>query len=203
MHDRSVSQDTPRRPALPGDAAFDELPGGVDPALRAEAAHRSAALLVRGAKSATDEDVVHRIVALADEHGLDTVADLWADSPADSLPGCLWRLYLLRAWVHADPLRAAHEFSLGRRFAPVAEVVAGVVDPPGAEEVRELTDTVLRGVAVGDLATTLDRAAAFCRIVSAGRAELDDVPADQAARLLTLAEQLESAARAERAGHLI
>jgi hypothetical protein len=188
---------------MPGDASFDALPGGDDPAQRAEAAHRTAALLLRGAQSSADEEVVRRIVRLADEHGLDTVADLWADSPPDSLPGCLWRLYLLRTWVHADPVRAAREFALGRRHAPVDEVVAGVVDPPGAQEVRELTDTVLRGVAVGDLAMTLDRAAAFCRIVSAGRAELDDVPADQAARLQTLAEHLESAARAERSGQLM
>lgn len=198
-----VSDDKPRRPVMPGDAAFDAMPGGEDPGQRAEAAHRTAALMVRGARSHADAEVVGRIVRLADEHGLDTLADLWADAPADSLPGALWRLYLVRSWVHNDPQGAAREFAAGRRHTPVAEVVAGVVDPPGADEVRQLTDTVLRGVATGDLAMTLDRAAAFCRVVSAGRAELPDASADQAARLATMAEQLESAARAERAGHLI
>ncbi|MPZ61507.1 MAG: hypothetical protein GEU93_09455 [Propionibacteriales bacterium] len=192
----------PRRPAMPGADLFDEVPGGDDPALRAEIAHRSATLLVRGARYAEDQAVVERIVHLADDQGLDTVADLWADSPADSLPGALWRLYLLRSWVQSDPGGAARQFDAGRRHAPVHEVVAGVVDPPGADEVRELTDTVLRGVAQGDLATTLDRAAAFARIVAAGRAELEDTSADAAARLVGLAEQLASAARAERAGRL-
>ncbi|MGH3386898.1 MAG: hypothetical protein ACRDO1_20135 [Nocardioidaceae bacterium] len=200
---REPGREQPRRPLMPGEAAFDALPGGEDPALRAEAAHRTAALLVRGARTTEDADVVRRVVQLADDHGLDTVADLWADSPPDSLPGALWRLYLVRSWVYADPEQAALEFSTGRHHAPVAEVVAGVVDPPGAEELQELTDTVLRGVASGDLAMTLDRAAAFCRIVAAGRAELDDVPAESAVRLVTLAEQLESAARSERAGHLM
>jgi hypothetical protein len=188
---------------MPGDAVFDELPGGDDPALRAEIAHRTASLLVRGARSMDDEAVTQRIVRLADDHGLDTVADLWASAPPDSLPGALWRLYLLRSWVRADPVAAAREFAAGRRFAPVHEVVAGVVDPPGPAEVSDLADTVLRGVAAGDLSTTLDRAAAFTRIVASGRGELPDADADAAARLVTLADQLESAARAERAGFLV
>lgn len=188
---------------MPGDAAFDALPGGDDPALRAEVAHRTAALLVRGARSQQDEAVTQRIVHLADEHGLDTVADLWSSAPPDSLPGALWRLYLLRSWVNGDPVAAAREFSAGRRHAPVHEVVAGVVDPPGPDEVRALADTVLRGVAAGDFSTTLDRAAAFTRIVASGRAELPDADADAAARLVTLADQLEAAARAERAGLLV
>jgi hypothetical protein len=188
---------------MPGDAAFDELPGGEDPALRAEVAHRTAALLVRGARSEQDEAVIERIVHLADEQGLDTVADLWASAPADSLPGALWRLYLLRSWVRSTPVDAAREFAAGRRHAPVHEVVAGVVDPPGPDEVCELADTVLRGVVVGDLATTLHRAAAFTRICASGRAEIPECDAASAARLVTLADDLESAARAERAGLLV
>jgi hypothetical protein len=187
---------------MPGHAAFDELPGGADPALRAEIAHRTAALLVRGARSQHDESVVERIVHLADDQGLDTVADLWAGAPPDSLPGALWRLYLLRSWVRADPTAAAREFAAGRRHAPVHEVVAGVVDPPGPDEVRQLADTVLRGVAAGDLSATLDRAAAFTRICATGRAEFPECDAASAARLVTLADHLESAARAERAGIL-
>ena len=35
-------------------------------------------------------------------------------------------------------------------------VVAGVAEPPGPAEVREMVDAVLRGVATGDFATTLD-----------------------------------------------
>jgi len=197
------SQQRPRRPVMPGDAAFDELPGGEDPALRAEVAHRTAALLVRGARSQQDEAVVHRIIHLADEQGLDTVADLWASAPAESLPGALWRLYLLRSWVQSAPVDAAREFAAGRRHAPVHEVVAGVEEPPGPDEVRELADTVLRGVVVGDLSTTLHRAAAFTRICASGRAEIPECDATSAARLVTLADDLESAARAERAGLLV
>jgi len=197
------------RPMLPGAAHFEAITGDVDPAARTEAADRVATLLVRGAHGTDDEQVVARVVHLAESEGLDTLADLWSGSPADSLAGSLWRLYLLRAWVYADPSAAAREFAAGRSHTPVHEVVAGVVDPPGPDEVRHLTDLVLRGVVRGDFADTLFRAAAFARVVAAGRAQVGashaSTPYDSdlsASRLVTMAEQLEHAATMELAGQL-
>ncbi len=197
------------RPALPGARHFELLSGDADPAVRSEAADRCATLLVRGAHGTEDEAVVSRVVGLADAEGLDTLADLWAGSPADSLAGTLWRLYLLRSWVYADPAGAAREFDTGRHHTPVHEAVAGVGDPPGPDEVRQLVDTVLRGVARGDFADTLFRAAAFARVVAAGRAQIGASHAAtpyasdlSAAKLLTMAEQLEHAARLEVQGVL-
>jgi len=181
----------------------------VDPAERSEAADRCATLLVRGARDTADEAVVSRVVSLAESEGLDTLAELWAGAAADSLAGCLWRLYLLRSWVYADPLAAAREFDAGRHHTPVHEVVAGVVDPPGPVEVRTLVDQVLRGVVRGDFADTLYRAAAFARVTAAGRAHIGSVRAASpyesdlsAAKLVTMAEQLEHAARLETQGEL-
>ncbi len=195
-----------RRPALPGDALFEALPGDQDPAQRAEAGARVAWLLVRGARNSDDVRVVGRLVRLADDHGLEVLAQLWREAPAESLAGVLWRLYLLRTWVHREPSRAAREFDTGREYAPVHEVVAGVGVPPGPDEVCALVDNLLRGLATGDLAVTLDRAAAFARVVATGRAHL---PVDRpestrtAARLVATAEQLELAGRLERSGDLI
>lgn len=180
------------RPSPKTEAFFDSVEGGPDPAALSEAADQAARLLVRGAQSADDAEVADRIVALADTEGLETLADLWAGAPADSLAGCLWRLYALRAWVHADPAAAAEEYAAGRRTAQVAQVVAGVADPPGPDEVRAMVDRVLRGIE-GDFADVLLRASAFARVVATGRAHLHDHGPD-AARMLTLAEQLEAAA---------
>jgi hypothetical protein len=197
------------RPMLPGARRFEALADDVDPAARSEAADRCATLLVRGAHDTADEAVVARVVHLADTEGLDTLADLWAGSAADSLAGALWRLYLLRSWVYADPAGAAREFDAGRRHTPVHEVVAGVVDPPGPVEVRRVTDQVLRGVVQGDFADTLFRAAAFARVVAAGRVHAGTAEAGtshasdlSASRLLTLAEQLERAGTMELHGQL-
>jgi hypothetical protein len=201
---------TPRhhRPALPGAAHFEDLVGDDDPATRSEAADRCASLLVRGARNHADEAVVERIVRLAETEGLDSIADLWAGAPPDSLAGCLWRLYLLGAWVHTSPESAAREFDAGRRLTPVHEAVAGVVEPPGPQEVRRLADEVLRGIVVGDFADALFRAAAFARVAAAGRALLGGDSGStyrsdlSAAKLVTMADQLEHAGRLELAGTL-
>jgi hypothetical protein len=198
------------RPSLPGAAHFEAVEGDVDPAVLREAADRAATALVRGARGQADEELVARVVHLADTEGLETLAELWAGAPADSLAGCVWRLYLLRSWVYADPHTAAEEFDRGRAHVPVSEVVSGVVEPPGPDEVRALVDSVLGGVVVGDFADTLFRAAAFARVAAAGRVHGDrEVVAGSsyasdvsASRLLTLADQLERAAHLELAGTL-
>ena len=126
---------------------------------------------------------------------------MWSGAPADSLAGCLWRLYLLRQWVYADPVGVARQFEAGRAHAQVAGAVAGVADPPGPDELKTMVDQVLRGIAVSDFADVLFRAAAFAHVVATGRAVLD-VPAAEASRMRTLADQLESAARQELAQQL-
>lgn len=189
---------------LPGAGHFDAIEEGVDPAVLGEAADRAAVALVRGARTQADEALVDRVVHLADTEGIETLAELWSGAPADSLAGTLWRLYLLRSWVYADPENAARQFDLGRLHAPVAEAISGVKEPPGPDEVRRLVDQVLRGVVEGDYADTLFRAAAFARVSASGRTHLDQTPGsdESAARLLTLAEQLQHAGRLELEGHL-
>jgi hypothetical protein len=219
----------PRRPAPLGQAAADAQVGGADPAELVEAAHATAEALIRHGHSG-DDAVTARLVSLTDEHGIDEVALLWAERPADSLPGALWRLYALRAGIRRQSELMARAFDAGRHRAPVHEAVAGVADPPGPAEVRALADAVLTGAFSGDLGTALDRAAAFCRVVSTGWALLaDDVvvaaggsgapsvtPSNgagagpdaataltrRASDLLRTGTQLESAARRWRAGSL-
>ena len=197
-----MTQRPHHRPLTPGDRYFSGLDSGDDPVLLAEAADRSAELLVRGARASGDDAVADRVLHLADTEGIEVIAQVWAGRPADSVAGCLWRLYLLRSWVYADPVGVAREFDEGRRHAAVAGVVAGVADPPGPDELRAMVDEVLRGIAVGDFADVLLRAAAFARVVASGRAALADTDALAAARIQSVAEQLDRAARLELAGQL-
>jgi hypothetical protein len=200
------------RPSMPGAQAFEAIEGDVDPATLSEAADRAAHALVRGARDQADEALVARVVHLADSEGLETLAELWAGAAADSLAGALWRLYLLRSWVYADPLTAAAEFDRGRAHVPVAEVISGVIVPPGPDEVRALVDEVLSGLVVGDFADTLFRAAAFARVAAAGRVHGEPVEHVDlgssyatdvsASRLITLADQLEHTGRLELTGSL-
>jgi hypothetical protein len=185
---------------LPGDRAIEARSGSVDPAELAEAAERAATLLVRGAHDSDDDGIAERLLHLADTEGIETIAEVWSGSPADSLAGCLWRLYLLRSWVYADPAGVARQYEAGRSGAPVARVVAGVEEPPGPDELRTMVDAVLRGIAGGDFADVLFRAAAFARVVATGRAHLHDEPGasdTDVRRMLGLAEQLEAAGHVE------
>ena len=181
----------------PGSNFFEALTGGADPAAVSEAADRAATLLVRGARETGDSAVADRLLHLAETEGIETIAEVWSGSAADSLAGCLWRLYLLRTWVYADPAGVAREFEAGQRTAQVARVVAGVADPPGPDELRAMVDEVLRGIAGSEFADVLFRAAAFARVVATGRAALPSSSDDEVRRMLALAEQLEAAGHVE------
>ena len=102
------------------------------------------------------------------------------------------------------PEAVAREYAAGVRFTEPNHVVAGV-DPPGPDEVRQVADQILRGAFTGDFAVALERAAAFCAVVTSGRADLttglDAVT--QATRLRDLADDLTAAAALWRAGKLV
>ncbi|YAL82901.1 hypothetical protein ACMYYO_13405 [Dermacoccaceae bacterium W4C1] len=209
--------DTPGRPRRPAFRSPDEMEayGGItpDPAQVSEAAHETAAALVGRGRASADPELRDRLVHLVDELGVPTVAELWAQRPAVSLPGALWRLYMLREWVQRDPAGAAADYAEGIAHADVAHAVAGAAEPPGPQEVRDVGDAIIRGVYEGDLAIALERAAAFCRVVSVGRAHRaderdghDDPGAERATRtagsLLTTAADLQRCATAWRSGTL-
>lgn len=198
------------RPFAPEE--FAPFEGGSDPSATAEAASQLAHALVVGGREQDDDAVVGRLVRLVEETGIDTLAGLWADSPAVSLGGVLWRLYLLRVATQRSGDQWAAWYRAGRD-AQVARAVAGAVEPPGAKDLQHLTDAILTGAYQGDFAVALERAAAFCRVVSLGQAHhaeaLETAQPEQASallrrahRLLGTAEDLEAAAAAWRAGTL-
>ncbi len=204
----------PRRPLQFGpddlEAHGGTLPG---PAETTEVAHQTAAILVGAGRAAHDPAVTSRLVALVDDLGLSTVADLWSSRPGRSLPGALWRLYALHEWVRRSPEEASREYAAGIRFTDVAHAVAGIPEPPKPEELQRVADQILTGVFEGDLAVALERAAAFCAVIAAGRAELaherDELDPDQAsdltrtgAALMQTGDDLRACANLWRAGDL-
>ena len=201
---RVSEQRRPRRPSFLEPAALEALGEPSDPIAELHAAHETAAALVHTGRASNDPAVTQRLVALADEIGLATLADLWASRPARTLPGALWRLYLLREWVGADPDGAAREYAAGIRFTEPNHVVAGV-EPPGPDEVRRVADEILRGIFSGDLAVALERAAAFCHVVSSGRADITHGgrAVFQAGRLQVMAQDLSASAKLWRSGRLV
>lgn len=192
-----------RRPSFKDPASLEALGDSVDPIAALHAAHETAAALVHAGRAQNDPDVTARLVALTEEIGLSTLASLWSSRPARSLPGALWRLYLLREWMTANPVEVSREYAAGVRFTEPNHVVAGI-EPPGPDEVSRVAQQILRGVFEGDLAVALERAAAFCLVVASGRAEVTDGlrSARQAGRLQDMAADLTACAALWRQGTL-
>lgn len=160
-----------RRPA----ELFDRLYAGDDPSEISRVAHATAAALLRRVREEPHPEIVERLVGFTDVHGIDDLAELWSRSPARTLPGALWRLYLLQLMIHDDPETAALLYERGRsELASIDAVVAGAPVPAGPDELVTLVDTIMRGLFSGDFAVALDRASAFCRVEAAGATHLAD-----------------------------
>ncbi len=189
------------RPLLSANVeALAEAATSGEPMARLELAHATAAALVDAGRGDTGPDT-SRLVDLAETVGLDTLSELWRDSPPDSLPGALWALYLLRTWTERQGEAVARMYRAGRAYAPVDEVVAGVAEDADVDAVRALASSVLTGAYRGDFDVALERAAAFFRVVATGRRELAD-EAEFADRNERCAEGLQRAAAAWRDGTL-
>ena len=193
---------------------FDEYEGGEDPAQILRVAHDTAHALVNRARENDDPEVLERLIAYTDEHGIDAIAELWARSSPRSLPGALWRIYLVRLLIRQDPAGTSLLFQRGSEVLQTIDtVVAGAPAPTGPDEITALADEILRGIFVGDFSVALDRAAAFCRVCAAGATSIADdadfVSDDRASeltaradRFATTAEEFATCARLHRAGQL-
>ena len=83
----------PRRPAMLDAARAAWIPG--PPAAVAPTA--AWALMGVGDETFTDADVA-RLRETVRTSGVDTIAHVWSRSPEFTLPGALWRVYLLHEW---------------------------------------------------------------------------------------------------------
>lgn len=154
---------------------FDTFEGGQDPAQIMRAAYDTAHALIEGARTTEDPAVLDRIVAYTDEHGIDALAELWSRSSAGSLPGALWRIYLLRAVIQQDAVGTSLLFQRGiDTLATIDAAVTGAVNPTGPSEITDLADQILRGLFRGDFGVALDRAASFSRILASGAGSIAD-----------------------------
>ena len=142
------------RPARPGqlDQAIAEgLASDVDPERLREVAHTTAWALLSKVHKTDDPAIVERVLTLVDREGVDVIAELWSKAEPDSLPGVLWRLYLLRSWMRKQ-----------------RDTIAGVDSAPTEDDIARTADSILTGAFRGDFAVALTRASVFVGIVALG-----------------------------------
>ncbi|RJF41936.1 hypothetical protein D4740_07695 [Actinomyces sp. 2119] len=214
------------RPARLDPEAAEQIEGAADTAVASEVAHRAAQALVGGfpGVAGSQDDPVTResVVAAVSGNGVDDVAELWADSPAATLPGTLWRLFLVREWIRRDPALVE------RRYATVVDLTGAGEEAqarfeearsqarraPTPQWLRERLDLLLAGRLEGGvtaLEPLLGVTSGFLRALAAGSSAVwieDDADelADRVTRrdsaLVATAEELAESARRARAGLL-
>lgn len=159
------------RPARPGQLdqmMADNIAGGADPAQINEMSHASAAALLDRVHHTQDAELVERVLTLVDREGVDVIAELWSRSEPDSLPGILWRLYVLRTWMRKNRESIARLWRVGEPVATTASAIAGVDQAPTEDDIAHTADSILAGAFTGDFAIALERAAAFTDAVALG-----------------------------------
>jgi hypothetical protein len=183
------------RPVQFTDAEFAAIQGGEDPALVNRVAHDTANALLHRVRADPDPAVVERLVTYTDVHGIDAIAELWARVGAHTLPGALWRIYLVRTVIQQNPEEIAYLFERGTQLiGTIDQAVAGAEEPTGPAEILTLSDRILHGLYTGDLAVALERGAAFARLTAAGATSVADdsdrTAAERASALTTRAYRL-------------
>ena len=180
-----------RRPAPLYASVAEQLPGDPDPATASDLAHSSASALLDGVFHSEAPEVVQRVLTLA------------------TLPGALWRLYVLHTWSQRAGDEVARRYREGSRTVPGLRYLSGLSEPPDVDEVRRTMDDILRGAFTGDLGMALVRAGAVATIVAHGTAHLADRADEdaealtaQAGRLLSTGEELVAAGRRAETGEL-
>lgn len=159
------------RPARPGQLSqglLDGLAGGADPETIRELSHTSAAALLDRVHHTEDPEVVARVLTLVDHEGVDVIAELWSHAEPDSLPGVLWRLYMLRTWMRKQDTTLAVLWRLGEPTVTSASVIAGVNQAPTEDDIAATADSILGGAFTGDFAVAMDRAAVFTDAIANG-----------------------------------
>lgn len=194
--------------------AFDAFVGGEDPAQASRIARNTAQALLHRVREADDPAVIDRTVGYARTNGLADLAELWSNANPHSLAGALWRLYLVHEAIAQDSETSSYLYRRGVSVDnSIHHIVAGAVEPTGPLEIRSLTETIFRGAFRGDFEDALDRAAAFCSVMSLGSASVaadyensDPERADRitkrSARYLGFAKDLAASARLWRRGLL-
>lgn len=210
----------PRRPAMLEPAQAEQIIGDTDPAAASELAHASAWVVMGLTDDTYPTDAPTRVRDLIAREGVDAVADLWSRSPEFTLPGALWRIFLLHEWLiregdvvetryrqglavasHSDPQVAGNEVRFSAAELTPTAVGHSIAHLFAGEHSEDTMDEVFRG------------AATLMRILAVGDAASDtwiDDPSDplaypvttRAHALVRTAAELERAADYAQAGEL-
>ena len=191
----------------------DYIVGDEDPAEGSALAHTSAWALMGVGDDEFGPEAVRSLRDTVRAEGTDVLAPLWSRSPEFTLPGAMWRLYLLSEWYRRDPDAMVRRFAEGAK----ARIIPGLEHPVAIPQLAAVMDEVnalLHGERTDDdLDTIITSAARAMRILAAGERlgaswilDEDDPLAHpvtlRSEALLRTADELDEAARHAEVGTL-
>lgn len=205
-----TTQRTPRRPAMLDAEQAENIPGAEDGARSSEVAHLVAQTLV-GIEKDSDQNVQH-LRELLESGGIDTVSELWSASPANTLPGTLWRLYLVYQWYLRDPALVNERFRQGLSTLEIGEAAPVERSEKSVSTLMdELAALWQAKTSITNLGHLLDKVADFLHVLASGvsaewikdaRDELADPVTLRPQALLQTASDLKLSARVAKANRL-
>ena len=194
-----TTQRTPRRPAMLDAEQAENIP-----------AHLVAQTLV-GIEKDSDQNVQH-LRELLESGGVDTVSELWSALPANTLPGTLWRLYLVYQWYLRDPDLVNERFQQGLSALEIGEAApVERSDKTVSTLMEELAALWEAKTSITGLGHLLDKVADFLHVLASGvsaewikdaRDELADPVTLRPQALLQTASDLKLSARIAKANRL-
>ncbi len=162
-----MSERKHHRPASLDQAEAEAIVGDEDPAAESEIAHTTAWALLGVPNADFDETAVKKLQHTVRTEGVDTIAAAWAKSPDFTLPGALWRLYLLWQWHQMNPEVLQDRFDEGLKAAADKGLNVDKVAP--LDEVIRGAEGILAGYGDEDqLGPVLESAAQSMRIMAMG-----------------------------------
>ncbi|MDD7384003.1 MAG: hypothetical protein SPI12_06660 [Actinomycetaceae bacterium] len=106
----------PRRPAQMKDQQLENIASLDDVPQDSEVAHTTAQILLPMGRFHREDDpeLKRRLLNVIEREGIDVVAQMWQNSPEETLPGALWRGFLLREWIRRFPHEADERYAAAR-----------------------------------------------------------------------------------------
>lgn len=157
-----------RRPAQLEPEQAEEIVGDEDPAENSEIAHTSAWALMGVPNADFNKEAIEQLRQTVRTQGVDVIASAWSRLPDFTLPGALWRIYLVWQWYQMNPEVLRERYLEGKK-AMEEEGVANEETVPDFDEVIRADEGVLAGYAnEDDLPAVLGSNAALLRVLAAG-----------------------------------
>lgn len=154
-----------RRPAQLSPEQVELLDGDINTEARLELAHATASALVPSRNRAFEPADRDRVLAVIENEGIDVVAESWVDAPELSLPGVLWRGYLLREWIRRYPDVVTNRFTAARiAHGKENENELALVSTPAM--VKMTWDNVFSGNFEGDFVDVVRQSARLTDLLS-------------------------------------